>query len=121
MKTMLIIDDSPMIIKEIKQLAEEYGYSVVGGSKTGEDGLEKYKEFQPDVVTLDVIMPGMDGIETAQKILEINPKAKIVMVTSLCDFDTLEEIQNLGLSQLVSKPIDPEELMRAVETILKEY
>ncbi len=119
MKTVLIIDDSPMIIKQIRQIAADHGYYAPEGCKTGEEGLERYKELRPDIVTLDIIMPGMDGIETAKKILEFDPKAKIIMVTSLCDFDTLEEIQGLGLSQMVSKPIQTKEMVHAIETILK--
>ncbi len=121
MKTVLIIDDSPMIIKQIRQIVMDHGFSAPEGCKTGEEGLEKYKELRPDVVTLDIIMPGMDGVETAAKILEFDPKAKIIMVTSLCDFDTLEEIQTLGLSQMISKPIQAKEMIRAIETILKDY
>ncbi len=118
MKKVLIIDDSPFIVKEISQICEEHGYKVVGRCKTGEEGVVRYKEMQPDVVTLDIIMPGMDGIETAQKIKEIDSNARIVMMSSLCDYDTMQEIQELGISRLVPKPIVETELLGALEAAL---
>ena len=77
MKTLLIIDDSPFIAMEIKNIVSERGYEVVGHSRNGEEGIRKYDELRPDYVTIDIIMPGIDGIETAQKIREIDADAKI--------------------------------------------
>lgn len=120
MKSVLIIDDSPFIVKEVGQIAEENGYRIAGRAKCGEDGILKYKETKPDVVTLDIVMPGMDGIETARQILEYNPQAKIVMLSSLCDFDTMEEISEIGLKELVSKPIQASELVAALKRTLND-
>lgn len=120
MNKVLIIDDSPFIIKEVGQICEEHGYKVVGRCKSGEDGIERFKETNPDVVTLDIVMPGMDGIETATAIKEIDPNARIIMLSSLCDYDTLEEVQKLGISRLVPKPVDEKDLLSALESILRE-
>ena len=83
-KTILVIDDSPFVYKQVKDMVEEKGgYEVIGSAKTGEEGIELYKQLNPDAVILDIIMPGIDGIETAQRILELDPNAKIMMLSSL--------------------------------------
>ncbi|MBP5160058.1 MAG: response regulator [Lachnospiraceae bacterium] len=120
MKRILIIDDSPFIAREITDIIEGKDYEVAGHAKNGEDGISMYKELKPDLVTLDIIMPGIDGIETAQKLLEFDPKARIVMLSSLCDFDTLREVHEMNLDFLVAKPIDKEKLLEAFEQLLSK-
>jgi two-component system chemotaxis response regulator CheY len=117
MKTLLIIDDSPFIAMEIKNIVSERGYEVVGHSRNGEEGIRKYDELRPDYVTIDIIMPGIDGIETAQKIREIDADAKIVMLSSLCDEETMKELEAAGLKYIVEKPIDADALMETVNSI----
>ena len=103
MKTLLIIDDSPFIAMEIKNIVSERGYEVVGHSRNGEEGIRKYDELRPDYVTIDIIMPGIDGIETAQKIREIDADAKIVMLSSLCDEETMKELEAAGLKYIADR------------------
>lgn len=120
MKRVLIIDDSPFIAKEIGDIIEQKGYEVAGHAKNGELGIQMNEELKPDVITLDIIMPGIDGIETAQAILSKYPDTKIVMLSSLCDHDTMEEIEELGLKYLVAKPIEPDKLIEALDAITAE-
>ena len=111
MKTILIVDDSPFIAREITDIVKEQDYEVVGCAKNGEDGIVMAKELKPDVITMDIIMPGIDGIEAAGEILKENPDQKIIMLSSLCDQDTIEEIKALGLKHLVAKPIEAKQLL----------
>lgn len=111
MKTILIVDDSPFIAREIKDIVSDHGYEVIGCAKNGEDGIAMAKELKPDVITMDIIMPGIDGIEAAVEILKEIPDQKIIMLSSLCDQDTIEEIRNIGLEHLVAKPIEPDQLL----------
>ena len=69
MKKILIIDDSPFIFKEVSATLEGLDYEIVGHAKSGEEGLSMAKELKPDIITLDIVMPGIDGIETAQKLI----------------------------------------------------
>ena len=117
MKKVLIIDDSPFIAKEISDVIEPKGYEIVGHAKNGEDGIKMAESLQPDVVTLDIIMPGIDGIETAKELLNKTPGVKIVMLSSLCDHDTMAEVQELGLKHLVAKPIEPDKLLEALDEV----
>ena len=114
MKTLMIIDDSPFIAMEIKDIVTAAGYEVVAHARNGEAGIEKFKTFSPDVVTIDIIMPGIDGIETAKEIRKINPDARIVMLSSLCDDDTMKELDEMGLNLVVEKPIDQKMLLEAL-------
>ena len=79
MKTLMIIDDSPFIAMEIKDIVTAAGYEVVAHARNGEAGIEKYKTFSPDVVTIDIIMPGIDGIETARFSAKDVVRHKLVM------------------------------------------
>ncbi len=111
MRRILIVDDSPFIAKEISDIVSDNGYEVVGHAKSGEAGITMAEELKPDIITMDIIMPGIDGIEAAVEILKNNPDQKIVMLSSLCDQDTIEEIQTIGLKHLIAKPIEADQLL----------
>ena len=117
MKKLLIIDDSPFIAMEIKNIVTSKGYEVIAHARSGEDGIRKYEELRPDVVTIDIIMPGIDGIEAAVRIRRIDPDAKMVMLSSLCDEATMKELEDAGLEHVVEKPIDAEKLLNELEAI----
>lgn len=68
--TIMVVDDSPFASKQIKDIVEENGYEVIGYAKDGEEGIRMYEELHPDMVILDIIMPGIDGLETAQILQE---------------------------------------------------
>lgn len=120
MSKLLIIDDSPFIAREVETILAGHDYEIVGHAKNGERGIEMYKELNPDVVTLDIIMPGIDGVETAQRLLEFDSDARIVMMSSLCDFDTLREIHEMNLEYLVAKPIEPDKLLEALDAVTRK-
>jgi len=117
MKKVLIIDDSPFIAMEIKNIVTERGYEVIGHARSGEDGIKKFEELKPDFVTIDIIMPGIDGIETAQRIREIDPCARMIMLSSLCDDATMKELEAAELRHVVEKPIDAEKLIEELDVL----
>jgi len=120
MKKLLIIDDSPFIFKEVASILEGLDYEIIGHAKNGEDGIKMAQELKPDVITLDIVMPGIDGIETAQKLIELEPSIKIIMLSSLCDYDTVSEVEALGLKYLVSKPVEKQVLIDTLEKVFEE-
>ncbi len=117
MKKVLIIDDSPFIAKEISGIIEGKGYEIIGHARNGESGIEMLEKLNPDIITLDIIMPGIDGIETAGEILKRKPKMKIVMLSSLCDYDTMQDIKAIGIEHLVAKPIEPDKLLSVLDEL----
>ncbi len=119
-KRVMVVDDSRVQEVQIRNLLEGTDYEVVHYCRSGEDALAVYDQVNPDVVTMDIIMPGMDGLETAQAILEEYPEAKIIMVSSLAYEDTFDEAKAIGTKAFIDKPFDQEQLLAALNTALAE-
>lgn len=118
--TIIVVDDSPFASKQIKDLVEENGYEVIGYAKSGEDGIRMYEELHPDIVILDIIMPGIDGIETAEILEKSDPNVTILMLSSLCDAGTLEEVRAIGVKYLIPKPWEDDVLLATLELLKKQ-
>lgn len=117
--TIIVVDDSPFASKQIKDLVEENGYEVIGYAKCGEEGIRMYEELNPDIVILDIIMPGIDGIETAEILMKSDPDVTILMLSSLCDAGTLEEVRAIGVKYLIPKPWEDDVLLATLELLRK--
>ncbi|MCI5641305.1 MAG: response regulator [Lachnospiraceae bacterium] len=117
--TIMVVDDSPFASKQIQDVVEENGYEVIAYAQNGEEGLKLYDEYHPDIVIMDIIMPGIDGLETAQMLMKKNPEVKIMMLSSLCDAGTLEEVRNVGLKYLIPKPWEDDVLLATLELLKK--
>lgn len=116
-KGILVVDDSPFIFQQIKTMVEGDEYQVIGSAKSGEEGIMMYQKLKPDIVILDIIMPGIDGIEAAEILLKDDPNAKILMLSSLFDANLLSEIKKLGLKYLLPKPIEPDVLFATLRML----
>lgn len=117
--TIIVVDDSPFASKQIKDLVEENGYEVIGYAKSGEEGIKMYENLHPDIVILDIIMPGIDGIETAEILFKSDPSATILMLSSLYDTGTLEEVRAIGVKYLIPKPWEDDVLLATLELLKK--
>ena len=117
--TIIVVDDSPFASKQIKDLVEENGYEVIGYAKSCEEGIKMYEELHPDIVILDIIMPGIDGIETAEILEKSDPDVTILMLSSLCDAGTLEEVRAIGVKYLIPKPWEDDVLLATLELLKK--
>lgn len=109
-KKVLVIDDSPFVFKAVSKALEGSEWEVVGNALDGQLGVDKYIETRADVITLDVTMPIMDGLETARKLFEINPKVKIVMLSAMGDETLLNQAREIGIQHFLTKPFRPETL-----------
>lgn len=117
-KRLMVVDDSRIMEMQICKLLEGSDFEVAAYCENGEDAISRYGEVQPDVVTMDIIMTGIDGLETTQVILEEHPEARIIMVSSLGYAGTAEEMEAIGAKGFLYKPIDRERLISALETAL---
>ena len=117
-KRIMVVDDSRMIGMQMRNLLEDTDYEVAAYCRDGEEAIDQYGHVQPDLVTMDIIMPGMDGLETAQAILEEHPEAKIIMVSSLAYDDTFEEAKAIGAKGFIDKPFEKEQLLEAFGKVL---
>lgn len=117
--TIMVVDDSPFASKQIKDIVEDNGYEVIGYAKDGEKAIELYKELKPDIVILDIIMPGLNGLETAEILKKQDPAVKILMLSSLCDAGTMEEVKSIGVKHLIPKPLEADVLLASLELVSK--
>jgi two-component system chemotaxis response regulator CheY len=118
-KTIMVVDDSPFVSKQIKDIVEDNGYEVTGYAKNGEEAIELYKELNPDIVILDIIMPGLNGLETAEILKKQDPDVKILMLSSLCDSGTMDEVKSIGVKYLIPKPLEADVLLASLEMVFK--
>lgn len=118
-KTIMVVDDSPFVSKQIKDIVEDNGYEVTGYVKNGEEAIELYKELNPDIVILDIIMPGLNGLETAEILKKQDPDVKILMLSSLCDSGTMDEVKSIGVKYLIPKPLEADVLLASLEMVFK--
>ena len=119
-KRLMVVDDSRVMELQICKLLEGSDYEVVAYCENGEDAITRYEEILPDVVTMDIIMPGMDGLETAQAILEEHPDARILMISSLAYDDTFAEAKQIGTKGFLDKPFDKEQLLEAFQRAFED-
>ena len=117
-KRIMVVDDSRMVALQMQNLLEDTDYEVAACCRSGEEALAQYSQVLPDIVTMDIIMPGMDGLEAAQAILEEHPDAKIIMVSSLAYEETFDEARAIGTKGFIDKPFEKEQLLDAFERAL---
>lgn len=104
-KTVVIVDDSAFVRKQLKRFfEEELKYTVLGMGKNGAEAIELYEKLKPDLMTLDIVMGGMDGVDAVKTIIPNNPEAKIMMVSAVRTGEMLECISN-GAKGYVEKPL----------------
>jgi two-component system chemotaxis response regulator CheY len=117
MKRVLVVDDTIFMRMSIKTMVEKNGYEVVGEAENGIVAIEKYSLLKPDIVTLDITMPEMDGLEALRQIIKIDPKAKVIMVTALGQESHVREAVLIGAKGFVVKPITEEHLIKTLNIL----
>jgi len=120
MASILIVDDSRTSRKVLKNLLEAEGHTIVAEALNGEEGIEKYKEFSPDIVTMDITMPVLDGIAALQKIVEYDANAKVVMVTAAGQKSKVVDAIKYGATDFLAKPFEPEQIISIVERVANQ-
>ena len=114
MSKILIVDDSRTSRKILRTLLEEAGHEIVAEAENGQDGVEKYKEFKPEVTTLDITMPVMDGLEALKLIKEFDSSAKVIMVTAAGQQNKMVEAIKVGASEFVTKPFEKDNILKLI-------
>lgn len=102
-KRILIVDDSSIMRRMIKQTLEGEHYSIVGEAKNGSDAIEMYKNLNPDIVTMDITMREMDGFAAAKEILGLDPDAQIIFLSNLDEEKYSREAIRIGAKGYVNK------------------
>ena len=111
----LVVDDAAFMRMMVKDILSKNGYEVVGEAENGMKALEKYQELKPDLVTMDITMPEMDGISAVKEIKKVDPNAKIVMCSAMGQQAmVIESIQN-GAKDFIVKPFQADRVLEAVK------
>ncbi len=113
----LVVDDEAITRKLTIQILKSVGYDIVAEAENGFIGVEYFKTFKPDIVTLDVKMPVMDGPTAIRKMLQIDPSATVVMLTNENFRDTVAELLKLGATDYIVKPINRERILEKLRSV----
>lgn len=108
---LLIVDDATIMRMRISSVAREAGWEIVAEATNGVEGLARYREQRPDLVTLDIVMPELDGVEMLRQLRSEDPAARVVMVSAVDQRAKLRECIALGALDFVVKPFDKERLL----------
>jgi two-component system chemotaxis response regulator CheY len=114
----LIVDDSATMRKIIEQILKSEMYDICGEASDGDEALELYKELNPDIITLDIHMPKVSGLDTLASILKFDPKAKVIMLTSEGQKETVMEAVKMGAKNYIIKPPDRKNVLEKIETVI---
>ncbi len=119
MANILIVDDSRTSRKILRELLEGAGHTILAECGDGEEGFLKFRELKPDLVTLDITMPKLDGIEALQLIKKLDENAKVVMITAAGQKDKMVRAIKCGAAEFISKPYEPEEVKNIIAKVLE--
>ncbi len=115
----MIVDDSRTSRKLMRNILEGNDFEVVGEATNGEEAFMKYKELKPDLVTMDITMPKMDGIEALSLIRKDDSEAKVIMVSAAGQREKMVDALKRGAQDFVTKPFDEEKVVSTLKDVLK--
>jgi two-component system chemotaxis response regulator CheY len=113
---LLIIDDAPEMLRAFRDILEAYGCEVCV-AENGEEGLARYAEVMPDVVLMDILMPKLDGISATKKMLELDPSAKIIIISAVGKSGLDNECLLAGARKFIIKPFKIKELLSSINSL----
>lgn len=117
--TFVIVDDAIFMRTLLKKMIEEEaGYKVLGEGSNGYEAIEQAKIHQPDIMTLDITMPDMDGIKAVGEIVKVSPRTKVIMVSAMGQQSMVIEAIKLGAKDFVVKPFEKSSVLQAVKNVL---
>ena len=117
-KRILIVDDAEFMRMMIKDILVSNGYEIAGEAVDGSGALQQYKDLAPDLVTMDITMPELDGVDTVKAIIDYDPDARIIMVSAMGQQAIVIDAIQAGAKDFIVKPFVPERVIEAVSKAL---
>jgi two-component system chemotaxis response regulator CheY len=117
-QTVLICDDAIFMRTMIGDILKQAGFHVVGEAENGLEAVERYRELRPDIVTMDIVMPEMGGIDAVREIMTEDPGAKVLMCSAMGQQALVIEAIQAGARDFVVKPFQPSRVLEAVQRVL---
>lgn len=117
MKKVLIVDDAAFMRLSIRTMLEKNGYEVAGEAENGVTAVSKYKELKPDIVTMDITMPEMTGIEALKQIMEFDSDANVIMLSAMGQQNMVMEAILIGAKTFIVKPFKEEHIIKTLNKL----
>ncbi|CAI3320211.1 response regulator [Enterococcus cecorum] len=114
----LIVDDAVFMRMKLKDILTKNGYEVVGEAQNGQEAFEKYQATNPDVVTMDITMPDVDGLEALKMIRAHDPNAKVIMCSAMGQQGMVMDAIKSGAKDFIVKPFDTDRVINAITKVL---
>lgn len=114
----LITDDAAFMRTTLRNVLQKEGFEVVGEAANGREAVELYQKLRPDIVTMDITMPEMNGIDAIKEIMKIDPSAKIVVCSAMGQKPMVIEALTAGAKDFLVKPFEPERVVEALRKVL---
>jgi len=114
MAKILIVDDSRTSRKMLRNILESSGHEIVDEAVNGQDGVQKFQALKPDVITLDITMPIVDGVEALKMIKALDPNSKVIMVTAAGQKNKMIDCIKAGANEFLTKPFDQQEILDVI-------
>lgn len=119
MAKILIVDDSKTSRKILRGILEENGHQVIGEAVNGEESIQKYMDLKPDITTMDITMPVMDGLEALKKIMDYDKNAKVVMVTAAGQKAKMVDAIKYGAAEFLAKPFEADQIIDIINKVME--
>jgi two-component system chemotaxis response regulator CheY len=120
MARILVADDASFMRQMIREILESEGFEVCGEASDGIEAIDEYKRLQPDVVTMDIVMPRKSGIDAVRGIMEIDPNACVVMCSALGQETLVTEALQAGAKDFIVKPFKPDSVVETLKKVLEK-
>ncbi|HTL12593.1 MAG TPA: response regulator [Bdellovibrionota bacterium] len=117
-RTVLVVDDVAFVRRTLSQILAEGHYQVVGEAEDGLHAVELYNQLRPDLVTMDVVMPKLSGIEATRRIVKLDKDAKVIIISAMDQENLVMEAINAGARDYVLKPFSKEDVLKTLEHAL---
>lgn len=117
---LMVVDDSRVVYAEMQKLLVGSEFDIAAFCRSGEAALEEYESVQPDLVTMDIVMPGMDGMETCRQLHERWPGARVYMVSSMAYEEMIDRAKEVGAQGFLFKPFSGETLLEGLRSAIRK-
>lgn len=118
-RRIMVVDDSRVVYAEMNKMLQDTEFEIAAYCRSGEEALERYEEVRPELITLDIVMPGMDGLATCGEMRKRWPESRIFMVSSMAYEDTINQAAELGAKGFLFKPFTRESLLEGLRGAVK--
>ena len=117
--TCLIVDDSAFARFHLRRLIDSFENVLASEAANGNEAITEYRRLKPDFVLMDIIMPGLEGVETVRRICESDPTARVIMISSVSHREKVEEALAAGAKYFIPKPVTTDDLRKAIQEVLR--